>query len=503
MKVGSKADFKPPFFRELNFGVGRIGETTLYAMIRNIWVTIICAVCIPLAGCGGVVAPKWDLCKPTRIESAAQSVKATDSLVVYLDTSASMAGYLSPNGKTAFAVSPDGNTIFSKTLLELRNVVTTMSPLPRVVVRRVDTSVSAPSFGDLELSQSSQNRGIYNGKETNLAGAMKSFSEPLDKDSADQAVPRFHILVTDGVQSSEKSDTNLSCDKGSDSTCVKRKLLDLVAAGWGGAIIGMRSEFAGNVYSEISKKVIPYNSGKEAKKFRPFYLYVFSPDRSALETLVGSLNQRLSPLVEAGAYREFGLTTNFSSGLPSVEILKEKSSGELLNIRNEKPKDDQMPRIEAKASVNTDRKGLQKFVLVVKPTWSARANSAGSAGELAQLVKWEMQPIYPEQEDPKHRYPILKPPKAETVDGNIELTFETGWEKESGDLDWRMYRVIGTLDVEKVAPRWVSDWTTNLDTTAETANKTLNFESSVANLWKNPVLLNYPVAEFCIRVGAK
>src|SRR2546429_7780898 len=131
---------------------------------------------ISIAGCNGGSgdSPRWDLCQSTKkLQITSQAAPTTDNLVVYLDTSASMAGYVSPNGKMNFAVSPDGNTVFSKTLLELRNVVTMMSPQPQVVIRRVDTNVSPPSFSDLDLSQAAINRGIYKGKETNLAGAIK------------------------------------------------------------------------------------------------------------------------------------------------------------------------------------------------------------------------------------------------------------------------------------------------------------------------------------------
>ena len=147
--------------------------------------------------------------------ATSEPIPTTDNLVVYLDTSASMAGYVSPNGKTAFAATPDG-TIFSKTLLELRNVITSLSPQPQVVVRKVDAEVSAPSFSDLDLSKASLDRSFYNGRETNLAGAIKSFAETLDKNADDKSPPRFHILVTDGVQSADKNNAALNCAQGSD-----------------------------------------------------------------------------------------------------------------------------------------------------------------------------------------------------------------------------------------------------------------------------------------------
>jgi hypothetical protein len=448
--------------------------------------------------------PKCDLCKSAKkTQTATASTQTTDNLVVYLDTSASMAGYVSPNGKTAFSVAPDGNTIFSKTLLELRNVVTMMSPQPQIAVRRIDANISAPSFNDLDLSQASINRGFYNGRETNLAGAIKTFSEPFDPNAEVKSPPRFHILVTDGVQSSATTNTNVNCALGSDSFCVKKQLLELVNNGWGGAILGLRSEFQGNVYSEIAHKPVPFSSGKDAGKFRPFYLYVFSPDRAALDKLIDSLRQRLAPLGKEDAFREYALTAEYASGTAIVEILQDKQTKELLEVRQEKGKEGACPCITVKSSLHTQTKGGQQFVLSVKPSWSNPILAGGSPDELASLINWEIKPIYPEKEDERLRYPNFKLIKQETKNGNAELTFESGWSRDNGDPAWRMFQLIGKLDTEKPAPPWVSAWTTNLDTTVEAANKTLNIESSLANLWKNSALENYPIAEVCLRVGPK
>jgi hypothetical protein len=464
---------------------------------------LLCAIAACNSDCQRV--PPWNLCQPgQKSQNAAAPIPTTDNLVVYLDTSASMAGYVSPNGKNAFSASPDGNTIFSKTLLELRNVVTMMSPQPQVVIRRVDTNISAPSFSDLDLSQASINRGFYNGKETNLAGAIKTFSEPLDANAEEKLPPRFHILVTDGVQSSETNDTGVSCAQGSDSFCVKKQLLELLNKGWGGAILGLRGEFQGAVYSEVAKgNPVPFSSGKDTSKFRPFYLYIFSPDRAALDKLVDSLRQKLAPLSKEDALREYALTTDYASGAATVEIAQDKQTKELLEVRQEKGKDGENPRVTVTSSLDTVSKGGQQFVLSVKPSWSNRILAAGTPNELASLIKWELKSVYPEKEDGRLRYSNFKLVKQEIKNGNAELTFESGWSRDNGSRAWRMFRLVGKLDTDKTAPPWVSAWTTSLDTTVEAANKTLNIESSLANLWKNSALENYSIAEVCVRVGEK
>jgi hypothetical protein len=413
-----------------------------------------------------------------------------------------MAGYVSPNGKTEFGSTPEG-TVFSRTLLELRRVVTTMNPQPKPIVRKVDTNVSAPSDNELELTVASVNRSIFNGKETNLAGAIKTFSEPLQKDSEDQAPPRFHVLVTDGVQSSDKNNMNVPCGQGSDSFCVKKQLLELVKKGWGGAVFGMKSEFNGNIYSEITHKPVPFVSGKDQNKFRPFYLYVFSPDRPALDKLVDALRQKLAPLNREDSFREYALTSDYSNGIESLEIVQDKQTRDLLDARQEKSKAGELPRIKVLSSLNTENEGKQHLTVKVKPAWTAHAMAGGSADELGRMIKWEIVSIFPDKEDSKMRYPVFNLVTQDIKEGTTQLTFETGWIKDAGNPAWRMYHVIGKLDVNQAAPPWVSAWTTNLDSTIENAHKTLNLESSLANLWNNSFLENYPVAEFGVLVGKK
>lgn len=466
-------------------------------------VILICLLPI-LAGCPGGSGdpPRW--CQTTKKSLPASApVLTTDNLVVYLDTSASMAGYVSTNGKTAFALAPDGNTVFSKTLLELRNVVTSLSPQPRVAVRTVETSVSAPSFSDLDLSKAALERSVYAGKETNLAGAIKAFGEPLDANAETKTPPRFHVLVTDGVQSSDKNNSDVSCAQGSDSFCVKKQLLELVNNGWGGAILGLKSEFQGNVYSEIAHRPVPFSSGKDAAKFRPFYLYIFSPDRAALDKLVESLRQRLAPLGREDAFREYALTAEYADGAATVEVIQDKQTKELLEVRQDKGKEGENARVTVKSDLDAETKGNQQFVLSIKPKWSNHALGVGTPDELLGLIQWEVKQVFPEKEEANLRYPNFKLVKQEIKNGSAELTFETGWTRSNGSTAWRMFQIVGNLNTGKPAPPWVSAWTTNLDTTVEAANKTLNIESSLANLWKNSALENYRLAEVCVRVGEK
>ena len=388
-------------------------------------------------------------------------------------------------------------------MLELRSVVTTLSPQSSVVVRRVDTNVSAPSFSNLELSQAALNRGTYNGKETNLAGAIKLFNEPLNKeDQENKNPPRFHILVTDGVQSSNQQNKETSCEQGSDSFCVNAQIFKLLNNGWSATILGLKGEFQGNVYSEINKSVVPFSTGKDANKFRPFYLYIFSPDKNALEKLTETLRKRLREIVKSeDALREFALTSGYSKGFSAIET--QNLSKELIEMRQDKEKEGTSPRISVRIDVKTEREGAKPILLKVKIPWSENATLAGNPNELLSLIKWNLEPINANKEEKNVRYPNLKLVKQEIKDGAAEMTFEAGWTKEAGDFGWRMYRLVGKFDTDQSVLPWVKQWSTQVDTTSDVANKTLNLEGSLGNLWKNTSLQNEIVGGACLRVGAR
>jgi len=448
--------------------------------------------------------PPWKVCEDTLSKSntAQSDAPTTDHLVVYLDTSASMAGYVSPEGGKAFAVAPDGQTVFSKTLLGLRDVVTTLSPQPTVVVRQVATVVSAPSISDLELSQAAFNRALFNGKDTDIAGAIKSFSQSLIADDENKNPPRFHIFVTDGVQSSSKQSADTSCAQGSDSVCVKKQILGLLNSGWSATVIGLRGEFQGSVFSEIQKKNVPFATKKDANQFRPFFLYVFSPNKTALDQLTVKLRQRLGELVKDGnSLREYSLTSDYAGGIATVEI--QNASKDFLEIRQEKEKEGSVPRITVKADVNTAGTDAKPLLLKVKIPWSENAKLGGTGDEMLSLVKWTLEPIGGDKDAKGVRYPNLKLVKQEIKEGNAELTFEAGWTMGAGDLSWRMYLLNGKLDTEKTAPPWVRAWSTDDDTTSVNGSRTLNLESSLGTLWNNAALKSHTVGSACIRVGAK
>ncbi len=434
------------------------------------------------------------------------SSPTSNQLVVYLDTSASMAGYVANDRQ--------GESTFSRTLQELRNFVTLINPPLDVLVRRVDIKVGEP-LNDMVLSQASVDKRLFNGADTDLAGAFDLFpksitTEKEKENDTNDVPPRFHVLVTDGVQSTNQQRPDLACTAGSDQLCVRRKIFDLLNKGWGGCVIGLRSEFHGNIYSEINKaqkkpSVLRLESDvKNSQTFRPFYLYVFSPDRAALEPFVSTLIELLKPLTDQdnNSLRVLPLTFQYTDGQTEVEASVSKSASSLLTVRKKQTKD--ISEFTVAIDPDTAQKGPQPFTLSVNVQWSKNILSSGTIHELAQFIDWRLIPIYPKLPDSKARYPEVKIVGQQVNDaGHVLVQATAQWTPSVGNLCWRGYRLEGHLKPEAMTPQWVREWSTNLDTTIESANKTLYLESGLLGLWRNPVLSNQLVAEASLIVGKR
>jgi hypothetical protein len=471
-------------------------------------------IALVLGSCTKPNAPDWKTVlaasaqNPARPDANTPQVATTNHIVVYLDTSASMAGYVAKDRR--------GQTIFSRTLQELRNLTTILNPPMDVLVRHVSTGVEAP-LSDSDLSYASVNASIYTGKETDLAGAIGEFMRPIPQPKADKAdgvgeqaeeppPARYHILITDGVQSTSQQRLNVACVTGSDQVCVRKKILELLNKGWGATVIGMRSEFDGKVYSEIGRTVISYQSrGGDPQTFRPFYIYLFSPDRAALGKLAEVLRERLHPLVMSEeVFRELALTSNYADGFARAEAVVAKEKADALELS--RAREDDPSRLTLRIDVDTEKTGAETFSLTVGIPWSEHARYTGTPQEKAQLVSWNLVPVYQTGDGTKQpegwRYPELKITDQQVdAEGRARLQVAAQWPRGTGDPGWRVYRLEGRLNFEKQTPAWVQQWSTNLDTTAEAANKTLNLESVLLGLWRNDVLKNQPVAEAYLRVG--
>jgi len=433
-------------------------------------------------------------------------------LVVYVDTSASMAGYVASSRNVA-TLSDDGMTIFSRTLKEVRNAVTVMNNQPKIFVRRVDVEVGSPLDSDVELSKYAENRATFNGKETNLAGAIEAFGQPLRTPSESGEVDsaaKFHILITDGVQSSKSGSSGPNCTSGSDSICVKQKIRALLDKGWGASVIGLKSEFEGNIYSEITGGAIPYLTGRDKSRFRPFFLYVMSPDREALEGLLTDLRRRFSEF-DGADLREFPLTSAYSTGEPvftGTSLNNEK--GALSIYENQMG----IGRIVMEISMDTEYTNEPTdFEVKVKVPLTVAGRLGGNLDELASRMTWTLTPYEaPDIDSTGSRFADIQlfykrsatssEGKGRGASDSIDLLFKGIWKPGTGSADWRMYQLIGDFDRTLPGLKWIDDWSTDSDTKPENGHKILNLQTSLGGLWGHESVRSTPIARACVAAGS-
>lgn len=443
---------------------------------------------------------------------AAPSIETTNELVVYLDTSASMAGY----------VTKDGQSIFGKTLRELRFATGTFaSSDAKVLVRRIASDIG-PALADMELTSASQDQNIYRGGETNLAGAIQSFRTPTTSASSTPAqtgrakasvsdspetepIPRFHILVTDGVQSTRQGSATRDCATGSDQFCVRQKIGELLQAKWGGCILGLRADFHGKVYSEVNRSAIPYETHtNDPTSFRPFYLYVFSPDPQALDSLVASLKQRLRGLVpKSEPIRELNLSFPYTTGPAEFEAFVAKDARGFV----ERSKDRSGPpaKLTLRVAVDTEKSGAKPFAMVAKLPWSDHALDTANEAELAQLLTWKVEDVFPPPaETAGKRFPHVKIVQTHVDSpGQITIDATAGFNSGTGEPSWRVCRIQARLNLNQISPSWIKEWSVDLDTTREVGNRTFNLETALLGLWSASTTKDHVVAEAYLRIGPK
>lgn len=490
---------------------------------RLVWVAL-AAFLLCLVACD-------DAPPPTRREIGAQPASAspdpsapsqqtTDDLVVYLDTSSPMKGY----------VQADGQSIFSRTLRTLREFATTLDPPVKVSLRTVD-SVVGELRADSDLVKASTSQDFYTGKETNLAEAIAKFSEGItgpparvsnnpvpaktllttqvvnDKSGGAASAlptPRFHILVTDGVQFSQRRNGQGDCATGSDAFCIRKKILDLMDKKWAGAILGIRSQFCCAFFSEKNQRAVNYDTrNREAKDYRPFYLYIFSPDHKALGEFVEHLKASLRSNLDKKelVMRELALTQPYAG----EQILLTEGDirpGDRNKLKCAKV-DEQQP-IFLSLRLQKESKAVSiPCQLTVRIPWKPHALDGGNEQELAALLQWELSPIYPAEENPKHCYPRLKLDEKPVVDEKGQVVFQATveWPQDSRKAVWRAYRLIGRLNQSGNTLAWVRDWSTDMDGTTEAGNRTLDLTTALIGVWRNPTLRDQIVAQIYLRVG--
>ncbi len=498
---------------------GALGPSWLRAMI----LLLVAFASSCTSSCSREDPPDWEEIVVTSTPtSPAPSAEITDDLIVYLDTSGSMAGY----------ATKDGQNVFGRTLRAVRDIATSFKQPVRVSVRYVAAVVgSADPDGALALQKASINPAIYNGGETDLAGAINSFNPQLEKpalrasppeatrtDSTPAGTPqppasppaRFHILITDGVQSTKGQNTKLACLKGSDATCVREKIIKLIKEGWGGYVIGLRSQFHGKVYSETSGGSFVYDTPEgNWRRYRPFYLYIFSPDPAALDEFVDVLRERVRPVTQEESMRVLALTSPYAIEAARAELSIPKESEDSVELSGEQ--EDNPARFTLEVNRDTDEGSPAPFTVVVNVPWSKQVQDSAPPKELVKLLRWEVETIYPResaaQSGGARRYPTLKVATGGSTQldaqGRVPVQLMVGWPRSTAAPSWGVYRLQAKLDLrmEQDPLPWIKQWSTDLDRSTEYADRTLNLETVLISLWRNPVLEQQKVATVYLRIG--
>lgn len=422
-------------------------------------------------------------------------------MMVYLDVSGSMKGY----------VAPDGLTVFGRVLHELRQFTTTFDSRLEVLSRRVGGSLGKPE-SDLLMVTAAREPQLFKEGNTDLVGALRAMA-------ASDSPARYHILVTDGVMST-RGHSSSGCATGSDQVCVRREIVKLlddvvvdgkrVRKGWGGCILGIRSQFNGNVYSEIrplrgANPVVPYESHDNVPtSYRPFYLFIFSPDVESLDRFVEELKGRIQPLTGPDNLRELALTLPYTGEGALSELAIPKEAQDYLSRTitiNDNPL--APPRLTLRVSKDAIDNNQQQFRLRVTIPWSNHALATARPEELPKLVEWELEQVYPLDADRRGvRYPKVTLSTTGSLSAGVAtLPFTVYWPRAIGEPEWIGLRIVGRLALDRATPSWVHEWSTDDDSSGDVGNRTFDLESAVLNLWRNDALKKQVVATLYLRVG--
>jgi hypothetical protein len=310
------------------------------------------------------------------------------------------------------------------------------------------------------------------------------------------------------VQSTRGQYTKLACLKGSDATCVREKIINLIKQGWGGYVIGLRSQFHGKVYSETGGGSFVYDTPEgNWKRYRPFYLYIFSPDYAALDEFVDVLRERVRPVTQEESMRVLALTSHYATDAAKAELTIPQESEDAVELSGEQ--EDSPPRFTLEVNRDKDETAPAAFTVAVNVPWSKQVQDSAAPQDLAELLRWEVEPIYPQapaQSESTRRYPTVKLVNgggALDAQGRVPVQLMVGWPHSTAKPSWGVYRLQARLDqsMEHDPLPWIKRWSTDLDKSAEYADRTLDLETVLISLWRNPVLEQQKVLTVYLRIG--
>lgn len=436
---------------------------------------------------------------PPPCRPANSAPPSTNHLVVYLDASASMRGY----------VLDSEETVFIQTLRELRTLDSNLRDVRVRLVR--EKEVTAPQSADEVLTRRSALPSDYAGN-NDLALGVRAFKESVIP--SDKRPPQMCVLVTDGVQSSR-----------SDQIAVGNAMADLLKEGWGGSVLGVRSQYVGQLFSEYNRELYGKHEDSNGKwptydtskrpplEWRPFYLYCFSPDPVKLNTLTEKLKAKLIEICgpdNKDLVRELPLSTCFLDS-SAVEVKADLSKGSLESSEVGRSSQASPPLVNLwiDSGKAVAGKRVECLVQIQKLVWSPRTEDIGTIKERAKLLDWKLEPVYARKEGnggsgEASPYADVRIERKECDDqGNWNLTVSAGWSGKPLKPGWRTFRLEGRLLVDRETPPWVKAWSTDRDDVERNGKLTFRLKEALGGLWNNPALCNQTVVPLYLNVGPR
>lgn len=486
---------------------------------------------VSCSGCGPAPPGRRELgARATPTPVSTERSATTDDLVVYLDVSEPMKGYV-------FA---DGQSVFSKTLRTLREFAAAQTAPVKVYVRTVAKEVG-PVQANAALANASYSQKIYTGIQSNLVGAIAAFNQSLHtmpapspvasgtlpatptalgtltvaaaKPTSTEAItspitpPRFHVLVTDGVQYAAQAHTNDACASGADAFCVQQKIRALLNQGWAGVVLALRSEYCCAFFSENIQKWIKYDTkGLSPAEHRPFYLFIFSPEHEALDDFVISLKASLRRSINPNPpLRELPLTARYTTGVIGFERntdfkLKDNNNKARLRCTKLNGKADE-PLVVSLQIQEESRAVAIPFEITLTLNLSEHGKDADDPEEFSKLLDWSLEKVYPVKEQNGKRYPEIVLGKVTTnKQGRLVVEATAQWPHAAGTAAWQGYRMVGRFKRD-AEPSWINHWSTPRDVEPASGSCTLDLRTTLLALWRTPFMEKQPVAEAYLRIG--
>jgi len=191
---------------------------------------------------------------------------------VYVDASGSMRGFAATGGA------------LGSLSRALRGVLSVGLRMQRAEVVLVGRELEPLTEG-LSSFEVLDDPGFYTRPETNLAAVFDAEIEAASQGDS------LAVLITDGVTSLQDGGrtTQLSdCQSGADMICLALRVEQLVGQGCGFWIVGLRSRFSGTLYSEVAR-LGGSPVGSVATEGRPLYLWVVARHVPAARSFITEL----------------------------------------------------------------------------------------------------------------------------------------------------------------------------------------------------------------------